>query len=478
MKYILMLALLTPIFYFAFRQKKWYLYLLFGLIGFLPEQLSVELHEKLPLLSAIRVLILIVAGFWLWKKWKTRQLILPISLLAFLGINLLISTINLRHGFDEISRMFLYIFERALLVIAIADLVEDRDEIHRCVDFMILGCVAVSVIAIVQTVWEYDIASVLHLVETPSSVMIADRMGMTRAYGTYNAISFGCYCAIMVFFIYFRLENTKKFRYSIAFALTLLAMFCTLTRSAWLCCFGVLFLLVVIRRRKPILRMLPGVGLAILLCVSLCFAQPKLYKAIEQTGKSTVNTVFSVLNIRLPKGNAQDSPDEKEEPVFELDKEFGMNASDPTASRTMQWSAVEYMTQEGELLLGYGYNSYFEGKLYYQVQKDGQSVWKEAHAIDVGFVSLLTESGLIGFVTLMGLLGFMAVESWRRRCKDSQLDYYKLTLYMIPLYLLLNVMSSFLNKPVVWLFIALFYAYKRVCNNGIADRELLLLPQK
>ena len=565
MKYLFLCALLAPIIYLALRQKKWYLYLLFGLIGFLPDHFSVQLHSKLPLITGTRVLILIVAVFWLIKKWKKKELVLPISLLSFLAINLIISAINLQHGFNEVNRIFLYVVERAFLIIAVTDFIDDKEEFNRCIDFMILGCVAISIIAIIQTVWEYDIASVLQINAAAVAGKVPDRMTMTRAFGTFNAISFACYCGFMLLPIYLRLDNTKKQYYSIAFAITFVAMICTFTRGVWLCAFGIFFALVVLRKGKPVLQLLPSVGMVLVLFVSLCFAQPKLHSAFVETGKSTINTVISVLpdswfetekpaetvdagkqpNAETPdKGDQQEETqnpeggeqqeetqnpeggeqqeetenpengeqqeetenpengEQQEEPekpnapdndktttdnkndkpkkpqkfAFTLDKNFGLNANAAVSSRNNQWSAVTYMKQEGHFLFGYGYDSYNEGKLYYKAVIKGETIWVGAHAIDVGLVSLFTESGLIGFTTLFAFLLFMVVVAWIRKNKDRSFDFYRLVIYMIPMYVMLNIMSSFLNKSVIWLFFALFYAYHKI--DGYPCEKCIRLGKK
>lgn len=487
LKWLLLALLLSPIFFFAFRQKKWYLYLFCGLVCFLPEQFAVEVHSKLPLISASRLLTLLVVIFWLVKCYKEKKLALPVSIVAFLAVNLVVSFINLQNGFSEINRVFLFVFERVLVVLAVAGLVEDRTEFDRCVDFLILGCMAVSVIGLVQMAFSFDISSVLHLVATVSSSKVPDRMGLERAFGTFNAIAFGCYCVIMMLLIYYRLESTKKQRYSVAFAVTFLTMFCTLTRSAWLC-FGVLFVaLILLHKGKPILRLLPSAGFAIVLCLALCVAQPKLLSAIVETGKSTLNTVMSALPVSLrpqqkidattPSNTPTvDTPDtsnteptteptaptttKPDTPYFELDKDFGMNANAPINSRTQQWSALERMVEDGYLLFGYGYNAFVDGKVFYRPNTD--SAWRKAHAVDVGLVTLGTECGLIGFLSMFALLGYMFVVSWLRRTRSKEFDYYKMMLYFIPLYLILNIASSFLHKPIIWMVFALFYAYHKL----------------
>lgn len=467
MKLILLCALLAPIVYLAVRQKKWYLYLLFAFVGILPEQFSVRLHESIPLLTVSRVLILVLFGFWLYDKWKTRQFRFPKSILLFLAVNVVISLVNLRYGTDDIKRIFLLIFERALLVIMLADMIRDREEFLRCIDFAIMGCAALAVIGILQTVFDYDISSVLHLTETFSSIQLSDRMGLTRAFGTLNAISFGCYCAFMGLLILYRLYNTKSIWHGIAFALTFTALVCTFTRSAWLCFAAIVFVMLLVLRTKLIRSLLPSAGITLALLVLLCCFQPRLFNAFVETGKSSINTILGIIPDQVVALFLPDTPGEgildtdgdnlPDIPGFELDEDFGANASDPSYSRSAQWTAVQYMAQEGQLLFGYGYNALIRGKIHFYFDR-WAAQWQPTTFLDVGLVALLTESGLIGAITHLGLLVYMAVQAFRKRRREEKFDYYRLVLFMLPLYLLLNYLAAFLNHSVLWLFIALFYS--------------------
>ncbi len=706
LKWALLLILFAPILFLCFKQKKWYLCLLFAFTSFLPDQFALRLHDSLPLISVSRLLILLVMIFWVWNGIKHRRFHFPLSIITYLALNLIISIINLQYNFGEVNRIFLLVFERVFLVIAVADLVDGKEDLYICLDFMILGSVAVSIIAIIQAIFNFDIASVMHWVKTTGSVKIPDRMGLERAYGTFNAISFGCYCAFMLLPIYFRIERTGKLRYSAAFALTVIAMICTLTRSAWLCSAIVLFILAILQRKRFFKAILPAAALTLILCVGLCFAQPKLYAAFLETGKTTINTVLSIFPTRAPAQTDTPSttptgsepattatepattateptqttistdpsqtiaPTEVADPtapassivitkqpesvlipeglvasvsfsaegkdltyqwfyknetdtvfepteafkgpeyavkmdgsrngrqlycvitdtygnqiqtdtvtltresvpleiveqpvsitvsankkatvqvtaigddltyrwyyasknsndfkltesftsnvysipmtpsragrqvycvitdktgssvqsntvvlnmdpkssnnIFEIDESFGLNQDNALNSRNMQWSAVEYMAKEGQLLFGYGYDAYNNGKLHYKVEYAGESVWIEAHAIDVGLVSLFTESGLIGFLTLLTLLSYMLIVSLVRRSKGPEFDFCKLTLLLIPLYLMINYASSFLNKPIIWLLFALFYAHQKVSGYPL-DKCIRLSAKK
>lgn len=491
MKLVIICALFAPIIYLAFRQKKWYLCLLFAFIGVLPEQFSIKLHDSIPLLSATRILILLTMGFWLYDKWKTKKFKFPKSLILFFIVNVIISLVNLRYGIDDIKRIFLLIFERVFLVIMLMDMIHDREEFHRCIDFAIMGCTALAVIGIVQTVFDYDISSVLHLTETVTSIQLTKRMGLVRAFGTYNAISYGCYCAFMALLILYRLYNTKSIWHSIAFALNFVALICTFTRSAWLCLAAVAFIALLLYRTVLLRRLLPSGAITLALLVLLCCFQPRLFNAFVETGKSSINTVLgivpdSVISLFLPEYTDEVLPGEEDStdkdssgsdslrPGFELDEEFGLNASDPAYSRNAQWTAIEYMAQEGQLLFGYGYNALPRGRIHFFFDR-WAAQWQPTTFLDVGLVALIAESGLIGAISHLGLLGYLLVCAFRKRNRKDKFDFYHLVLFTIPLYLLLNILAAFLYAQVVWIFIGLFFAYKKL-DNYEKPEDLTLAP--
>jgi hypothetical protein len=481
-KWILLLALFAPILYFSLRQKKWYLYLLMAFTAILPEQFSVSLHEKLPLITASRILIVIAAAFWLVQRIQARNFRIPVALAVFLGINLAIAVFHLFWDLDEINRIFLFVMERGLVVVMLVDMITSREEFDRCVDFMILGCISLTVMAICQTVFDYDIASVLHLRETITSAMVSDRMGLVRAYATKNAITYGAYAAFMVLPIYYRMQGTGKQRYSIAFALNLVALFATFTRSAWLCIIGVGGLVFLTQPVKMLKTLWTSVVMVVVLCVAFSFIQPKFGTALSETAKSSVNTVLRVLPSDWFHTTQQELPSdttpeetEPDEPGFDLSDEFGDNANNPTYSRLFQWSAVKYMAQDGHLLLGHGYNAFRQGQIYFTHKNWGDD-YRVAPVLDVGFVSMIAESGLVGLLTYLGMLGYMMVQSLRKTRKGT-FDFYKVMIFSIIMYLLLNFLSAFVNIELAWLMFGLFYTYEALDKKD-ALREVPALPEK
>ena len=500
MNYLFLAILFAPLIVFAVRQKKWYLVLLMAFTAFLPEQFAIRIHEKLPLLTASRILIIITAVFYLLQLWKERKFKAPIPVLIFVGINLIISLIHLPSDFDEIKRMFLFIMERGLVMVMLMNMIASKEEFDSCIDALILGCCAVAVMGIVQTVFDYDIAAGLHVLQTPTSISLSQRMGLTRAYGTFNAISYGCYCAVMILPIFHRLSTTGKQRYSIAFALNFVALIATFTRSAWLAILGVGALVFFTRPVKFLRAIWPGMILVVVLCFGLTAIQPKFGAALSETGKSTANTILAALpdswfqdvpdvsvedpttDTTAPTGETtstdptaettptdpteETTPAVKHPPQFELSEDFGMNAKAPTYSRTFQWSAVRRMLEDGHFLLGYGYNALSQGQMRFSHAAWGEG-WSVAKILDVGFVALFGEGGLLSVLSYVGFLAYMCIQALRKRSRTGAFDYYKMIIFTVLLYVLLNIFAAFANPILNWLVFGLFFAYEKLDKEGL-----------
>ena len=482
MKIILLLILFALVTFLAAKQKKWYICLLAAFAELIPEQFAFELHDKLPLISGIRVLVLVVLAFWLYDKWKTKKFSLPKSILIYIGVNLLISLVNLRWGGGEIKRIFLFIFERGLLVIALADMIKTREEFESTIDFMLLGSVILALIAMAQTVFKYDILSVLHVTDR-FSVQLTDRMGLIRAFGATNAIAYGCYCAFISLLAVYKLRTSGKQYYGIALALNFVAMLCTMSRSAWLCFAFISFCILVFQGKYLFKKLLPSFGIAVSFILVLCLCQPILGRALTETAKSTANTVLSAVlpegTFRFEESSESLFPPEEDENApdigFDISDEFGLNKTGASYSRLVEWTSVSYMLEEGEGIFGYGYNAFLRGKLHYFYKQFG--FWTVAKTLDVGLLNVATESGILGLCTFLAFLGYLFYRAFQGRGKQETFNFLNIVLYMIPLYLLINFMAAYLYATTVWLFIGLFYAYRKLDTHKLlSDAPAVTAP--
>lgn len=446
MKIILVLVIFIPIIYLALKQNKWYLYLSIALLGILPDTFAIELSEQLPLITGNRMILLVL--FLIWLKKKPKGITLPYLVIPYFVINILISLINLRYGAGELNKIFIMVFEQFLLILIIKDLISDKREFYTCIDFLIMGCMVNCVIGIFQTVFSYDIATVFNLVAERTSSGLTDRMGIVRAAGTTNAIIFGCYLAFMSLFILYQYERTSKKIYLAALIIDLLTLVCTMSRSSWLALAAVVLLMIVVRKRYFFSKFWKYIPIVLIGIAAVAAVKPDAFDIIIEVGKSTLNSFGANL---------------------ELSSEFGLNGSNGAYSRTVQWTAVQYMFENGGFWFGFGYNAFIRNMLHFFYQQFGR--WTVAQTMDVGFVAVFGETGMFGFINYLCMLSGIMIYSFRRRGQRKSFNFYKTSVYAVVLYVLLNVASAFVAANAFWLFIALFFAYQKLENNSVECKD-------
>ncbi len=436
MKYVLMAMLVLPILYKCKMQDKWYLYLTFAFYGILPDACAIELSSSLPLITVTRLLILLLFGATLIRKKWMISFRLPLIVAGYFAVNVLVSIVNLRYGKGELNYIFILLFEELLLFLLVFNLIDTREEFERCLDFMIMGAVLLSVTAVFQTVLHYDIATAFNWVASRSEVVIQDRMGMTRAYATFNALSYATYCAFMALIIWYRYEVTKKQVYIVAFLMNFLALLLTMSRSSLLALGVVLILLLCLRRQEVIRPFVPYIPLGLLGIAALIVVKPSVFAALAETLKSALNTLGT---------------------HYELDSNFGANATNGTYSRMRQWTSFIYMLRDGNWLFGYGYNGFALGRAHYY--SEFKHAWHVARELDVGFVAFMIQGGLLGIGSYVVFLGESFLHSLRYRTR-KYFSFYNMTALAMIMIALLEFATSFAVRHLEWLFFALVFTYR------------------
>ncbi len=439
-KIVIVGALFIPIVFKALKYNKWYLYILFGFYSILPDTFAIELSASLPLITGSRILVLIICCIWVYNlKFRKREGI-PKEILVYVLVEVCISIINLRQGFGEVNNIFITVVQQFMLVMAVKATVEEEEEVYNCIDFLIYGSVALGIISILQTVLKFDVTTVLNITQERVVENITDRMNRVRAFGVTNAISNGCYCAFMCLITMFMYEHRRRFRYIIFLVVNAVALLCTMTRSALLA-FGITVVVMALVRNRYFIRTYAKyIVLALVGIIGIFILKPSIFDSVIEVFKSILN----VLGFD-----------------FELSDDFGLNADNASNSRLMQWSAIYYMAKEGLLLFGYGYNAFLRGRLYYYfIQFEA---WVKAPAVDTGFVAIATQGGVISLFNNLLLWTGIVVSSIRNRDRRHKaFDIYKLTIYIAFMYIIINVASAFANTELIWLYLAIFFSYRKL----------------
>ncbi len=440
LKLVVISALIIPIIFKAMKYDKWYIYILFALYTILPDTFAIEISSSLPLITGKRVLIIIVCIIWLYNiKYRKRSHI-PKELLIYTVVAVGISLFNLRISFGELNNIFIVIFEQFLLVLAVKSIISEEEEVYRCLEFLIYGSVVLAIISILQTVLKIDLSTALAISEDRVVETITDRMNTIRAFGVTNAIKNGCYCAFMCLITMFMYEKKKQIKYIFFLVMNVIALVCTMTRSAILALGITIVIMIVIRNRAFFKMYYKYLIAAVALIVGLFIVKPSIFSGITEVIKSILN----VLGFD-----------------YELSSDFGFNANNASYSRMVQWSAVYYMIREGFALCGYGYNAFLRGRLYYHFRQFGK--WTKADALDTGFVGIAVESGLLGLINNIMLWSGVSFYAFRHRDKKNrETDIYKLTIYITIMYFIINIASAFYNTELLWLFMTVFFTYREI----------------
>lgn len=436
---IALILLMIPIVYKQANEKKGYLYLLFSLYPILPDAFAFELASNLPLLTVSRIILLINVLLWIGFDRGRVKLGIRKLILIFWGINILLSVVHLLDHTGEINKLFNIVFHQILLIGVIRRFVTSKEEFVKCLNYMLLGFAVSCCVGVLQTLFSIDASEPLMQVVRGERIGLNERMGMERARGFCTSpILFACECGFFILIALYLFEYKKKNIYIFAILLYLVGIILSMSRSAMLGLAAILVFFLITRYKTAVGKYLKYIGIALLGLALVLLIIPDMATKLIDPIKSSLN----VLGMN-----------------FSISSSFGDNASNPVASRSEQWSLLIYMAQNGNLLLGYGYNAYSRGFLNFYYS--GYSSWDSAQALDVGFVSVSGEGGIVGLLNYFIFLGGVGWMSFRnkRNGNETKFNFYKLTIYVVLYYIIMNIASSCIDTKSFWLFVGLWIVY-------------------
>lgn len=451
---IALVVLMIPVLYKLLRERRWYMYLLFSLYPIMPDAFAIELSEKLPLLTFSRIILLVDIVIWIIldrkkisegiknigkKKPSVKSLEISKILIIFWAINILISIIHVFDKTGEINKIFNIIFHQIFLVNIIKRFVNTKEEFVKCIDFMILGFMVSCIAGLLQTVFSIDPSEPIMMVLRGERIGLNERMGLSRARGFCTSpIMFACECgffAILSLYL-FELKKSSKYMTSVLICIAGIAM--SMTRSAMLG-LGLVFIVFFISRFKVAIKLyIKYICIALVIGLAVIIFVPKVGNVILEPLKSALNSIgFN----------------------FKISPNFGDNVNNPVGSRFDQWTLLIYMLQNGSLLIGYGYNAYVNGFLHFHYR--GQSGWSRAQALDVGFVTVLGENGIIGMLNYAMLYIGIGISSFinRKKGTESELNFYNISIFAMLYFAIMNIASSCIDIKSFWLFVGLWIVY-------------------
>lgn len=444
MKLIIILALFMPIFYNCAKKKKWYLNLFYAFYPILPDSFAIEISKQLPLLSAKRIIILLLIVIWIYKTMGKIKLKGMIPVMIYVFFETFVSCVNFRYGSGEVNRLFILVFETFIPFLMVNEFVKNENEIKDCLDFLLMASAAVFLISMLQVFANYDVTTVLSIVDGRVDTSLTQRMGVERARGFFNAISYGGYCSFLVIIALYRFLDNRKSKYLIYALCNFGGLILSMSRSSLVPLVVILIVIFLKEYNKLLVPIIKMSGFVVLSVIILLFIKPDITIVIFNLINSMLNTLGFNVNVSSA---------------------FGANAN-ASVSRLMQYSLFNDFFKNGGWIFGRGYNAFKNGMLYYYYPMWGK--WAVATMLDIGVVAEFASSGLIGLCTLTVFIicMFKPVKSF---VHEKKYDISYLMKYEIALYLILAFVTSCMKIDVFWLLLMLYIPFQRIAtqNNGV-----------
>lgn len=420
----------------------WDIGLLCALYVALPEYFALEFSQKLPLLTASR-LLLVLAGCMLIlrnrqsvlsvRRWSlkalrpelTKDRFLRCCILVYFAILILVNLTFIPSS-DAIKELFVLVAEQYFLMWLLVRIFDTRQKLMTGLRLLVYSSGVVAVLAAVSMIADYN---VFHFLKTTQRAMLMSdyyRQGMLRAAtGFGHPVYYGAFCAIMLPICMYFAENEQSCKLRLAaagcMAMNLVGLILSNSRGSILavgCMVVFIFLLRLIARTwKAFLKVcIPVLAVALVVLILVTAMTPAGTRYLSSVAQSMGDTLSSLLpGSDASKPGQSGTPGESEGalPPDKDEVEFGENPNG-VRSRTVQLTGILW-TLEREPLLGLGPNAHKNGLLYYRF--DGN--WQRARSLDIAPVSMISQFGLLGFLGFVVLyLGFFKTYLDKRYRKD------------------------------------------------------------
>lgn len=431
--------------------KHKYPHLFFVCLLLLPEYYGFELSESLPLITAKRIMYVILYVYvfinyrqnmnWnLLKPTNWKQAIMKKHSMTFycLGTYFLfriISNLSYISSYSTaIKTIFELVFEQLLLCIAVYTMKLSQKEIISLIRTIVYSSSIVFVCGILESFTGYRITDSLYTVNRYLLNEHFPRLGLLRSTFTFGIPSyFGNYCLLLIPLILMMYYLTKEKKFIFILGLDFFAILHSGCRSDMFFAAAIIFFsIILLIPNKEAIKHLIGkyviIALSlILVIVVFSFSSPRLNYYYTGTVKSLLNEAgfHFDLNKDAPEGVEGYGGNGK------LDKSG-------TYSRTFQFSGINYALSKNPLF-GLGSGAQNRGDVYYYYLGH----WLQINTYDVGYVEIFVDEGIIGFLGYIILLMYLMIKNLQlyvMNRKNKQTPFY--FLFLLPISYLLCMLST------------------------------------
>lgn len=413
------------------KALSWEVIAFFALYIILPSYFALELSQSLPLITASRVL-LVVMGIGLVIRCRdvlcirgfrfsrlnlllTEDKLLRWGLAVYFALLVAVNATFLLETNEAIKQLFVIAAEEYLLVWMLSLILDSREKIVSALKVMAYASGVAGILAVIGCILDVNLFYYLNTVTRQMPMYNVYRLGLLRAQtGFAHPVYYGAFCAVMLPLCMYLQEyaaQTRKQRllYAGCITMTLVGLILSNSRGSILA-FGVLavVLFFLYLSRKQLWQLfksyLPSIVMAALLLVLVSAATVGL-EYLDGVGQSLMDVV--------PLPSAPTATVEPTEPIATeppVELEYGENI-DGLGSRLDQLSGIRY-TLERQPVRGFGPNAHARGLVGYMYYPGH---WSFVKTVDMNIVAIISQYGLVGLVGFLSLFGSLGVTLIRKK---------------------------------------------------------------
>lgn len=477
----------------------WEVILFLALYAIMPSYCAVELHSKLPLITASRaVLVLLGIGLLIrrrgellnfrkfslksWNLLLTENKLLRFGLFGYFIILIIVNATFLTETSEAVKQMFVIVAEEYALVWMLTLILDSREKIVSALKVLVLSSAAVAVAACISCASGFNLFSLLNTVSREMLMSNYYRLGMLRAAAGFgHPVYYGAFCTVMFPLCMYLVEEgkTKKERilYGVCLALNFSGLVLSNSRGSMLAlgCLGVIVIgirLAAKSLKKLFLTYLPYGALALVILVLVASFSPLGIQFLSRTMSSLVTnppeTTVAVTEPAVTEPTVTDpagtEPTVTEpavtEPSVTEPAVTEPSVTEPTAtepasaepaptepqvaygenanglsSRLKQLTGIRWTLTQAPLF-GFGPNCHVRGLMAYMYYPGH---WSHVATFDVNIVAIIGQYGLIGLAAFLLQYGSVGITLIRRKYRRDKLMHYLLLAFLAYMLCLLSI---------------------------------------
>ena len=503
----------------------WEVVLFLALYAVMPSYCAVELHSKLPLITASRaVLVLMGIGLLIrqrgqllnFKKFSLKSwnlLLTDNKLLRFglFGYFILLAAVNitfLTQTSEAIKQLFVIAAEEYALVWMLALTLDSREKIVSALKVLALSSGAVAIAACIGCAVSYNPFSLLHTVSREMLMSNYYRLGMLRAAAGFgHPVYYGAFCTIMFPLCMYLVEEGKTRRerilYGVCLALNFAGLVLSNSRGSMLAlgCLGMIVISIRLATRslkKLFTTYLPygALALAILVLVasfsplgirflgktmsSLVVNPPETTVATEPTQSQDVTEpTATVPGVTEP--TATLPPATEPVPTEPMPTEPASTEPMPTEPASTEPKPTEPTTDYGENKDGLSSRLYQLTGIRWTLTQEpllgfGPNChvrglmaymyypghWSHVATFDVNIVAIIGQYGLVGLLAYLMQYGSIGLTLIRKKHRSDKLMHHLLLAFLAYMLCLLSI--SFLDKT-SWILVGILVSLVNILHR-------------